>query len=229
MTSWQGGAQSIVQTPEEVGPGEYRTTAAGPRGRHLEDILRLHTGDQVLGLPVFMPEDPAIPAAEISADPTDRPPFQLDSLNLLREQKDDVPGWLTTVSFIAVLVLWVALIAALVWGLRRSGSASGPTRLRPPPTPARPRSAPGTRTRRPSPGKPSGVRRRLVPFEVEVGQQAVEPGGQPPVRPPHSLITAGSSTRRTRVASISTAIVRPTRAGAPWRCRPGRRPRRRRS
>jgi hypothetical protein len=119
MTSWQGGARSIVQTPERIGPGEYRTTQPVPVDGSWKSILRLHTGDQVLGLPVYMPEDPAIPAAEISADPTIDRPFRLDSLNLLREQKDDVPGWLTTISYLAVFILWVALIAAIVWGLRR--------------------------------------------------------------------------------------------------------------
>ena len=60
-------------------------------------MLRLHKGNAVLGLPVFLPEDPAIPAKEVPGRAaSSRATFVLDKKNLQREQKQGVPGFLTT-------------------------------------------------------------------------------------------------------------------------------------
>ena len=71
MTSWQGGpSQSVVQPlgRARASPGAYRTTEPVPVSGTWKSILRLHRGDEVLGLPVFLPEDTAIPAEEVPAD-----------------------------------------------------------------------------------------------------------------------------------------------------------------
>ena len=119
VTSWQGEERSVVGSLEQVRTGVYRTTEPVPVHGSWKSILRLHVGDEVLGLPIFLPEDSAIPAPETPAPAQFTRAFQLDKKNLQREQKEDVSPPLTTVSYLAVLALTVGLIAVLFWGLRR--------------------------------------------------------------------------------------------------------------
>ncbi len=119
VTSWQGEDRSIVADVEEVRPGVYRTTEPVPVDGSWKSILRLHKDDQVLGMPVFMPRDEGIPAPEVPALAQFSRGFKLDKENLQREQKGDVSGAVTTISYIAVGALTIVLFAALVWGLRR--------------------------------------------------------------------------------------------------------------
>ena len=90
-TSWQGGG-SIVADMREVSPGVYRTTKPIPVYGNWKSTLRLHKGDVVAGLPIFLPEDTAIPAKEVPAEAQMTREFVLDKKNLQREQKQDVPG-----------------------------------------------------------------------------------------------------------------------------------------
>ena len=125
MTSWQGGEPSVVQRLERTGPGAYRTTRPVPVDGTWKTILRLHRGDEVLGLPVFLPEDPAIPAEEVPASATIARAFVLDKRNLQREQKQGVAGVITTISYLGVALLALGLFAVLFWGLRRVRSRLG--------------------------------------------------------------------------------------------------------
>jgi hypothetical protein len=119
MTSWQGKQPSLVQRLEETGPGTYRTTEPVPVDGTWKTILRLHRGDEVLGLPVFLPEDPAIPAREVPATATIDRAFVLDKRNLQREQKQGVSGTLTTLAYLAVALLALGLFGVIFWALRR--------------------------------------------------------------------------------------------------------------
>ena len=117
-TSWQGGG-SIVADLREVSPGVYRTSQPIPVYGNWKTTIRLHKGDVVAGLPVFMPEDPAIPAKEIPAEAQMTRDFVLDKKNLQREQKQGVPGFLTTLAYLIVLAIVIGITAALAIGLRR--------------------------------------------------------------------------------------------------------------
>jgi hypothetical protein len=81
--------------------------------------LRLHSGNVVAGLPVFLPEDKAIPAKEVPAEAQMTRDFVLDKKNLQREQKEGVPGYLTTLAYLIVLFIVAGITAALAIGLRR--------------------------------------------------------------------------------------------------------------
>jgi hypothetical protein len=117
-TSWQGGG-AIVADLEQVSPGVYRTTEPIPVYGNWKTTLRLHRGSSVDGLPIFMPEDKAIPAKGIPADPQMTRAFVRDKKNLQREQKGDVPGFLTTLAYLIVLAIVIAILSALTIGLRR--------------------------------------------------------------------------------------------------------------
>jgi hypothetical protein len=132
VTSWQGGG-SVVQEAEEVGAGTYRTAEPIPVHGSWKSILRLHREDEVIGMPIFMPRDTAIPAEEVPAPPSFRRDFVLDKENLQREQKEGVSAALTTSSYLAVLAITVLLLLILFWGLRRIQFRLGSGGEQPPP------------------------------------------------------------------------------------------------
>jgi hypothetical protein len=132
VTAWQGGGSRLVEM-RRVGPGTYRTTEPIPVHGSWKSILRLHRGDSIAGAPVFMPEDRAIPAAEVPAPPSFERAFALDKENLQREQKEGVAGGLTLAAYLVVLAIVLALLTALTIALGRlSGgrAARGPSRPR---------------------------------------------------------------------------------------------------
>ncbi|HEX8054886.1 MAG TPA: hypothetical protein VF517_18020 [Thermoleophilaceae bacterium] len=122
VTAWQGGGSRIVRM-REVGPGTYRSAGPIPVDGSWKAILRLHSGNRIVGVPIFMPRDTAIPAAEVPASPRFERAFALDRKNLQREQKDGVPGWLTLAGYLTVLAIASAMIAALTVALARLGGA----------------------------------------------------------------------------------------------------------
>ena len=131
ITSWQGGEPSVVQQLEEgESPGVYESVEPVPVAGTWKTILRLHRNDEVLGMPILLPEDTGIPAPETPAPASFTRKFVLDKLNLRREQKEGVSGAVTTGSYLAVLVITIGLVLILYWGLRRirlaQGSEGGP-------------------------------------------------------------------------------------------------------
>jgi hypothetical protein len=117
-TSWQGGG-AVVAGLQQVSPGVYRTTKPMPVYGNWKTTLRLERGSSVQGLPIYMPEDKAIPAKGIPAQPEMTRAFVRDKKNLQREQKGGVPGFLTTLAYLVVLAIVIAILAALTIGLRR--------------------------------------------------------------------------------------------------------------
>jgi len=127
VTAWQGGG-SVVDHLRQIGPGVYRTTKPIPvYGLKWKSSLRLQRGKQVLGLPIYMPYDAAIPAPQIPAPASFTRPFERDKKLLQREQKPGVPGALTLIAYLVVLVVALTVISLLTWGLRRIGAEIGTT------------------------------------------------------------------------------------------------------
>ncbi|HYH59138.1 MAG TPA: hypothetical protein VD790_07940 [Thermoleophilaceae bacterium] len=125
MTSWQGGGLQVDRL-EETGPGTFESTQALPVHGDWKTILRVHKDDKLLGVPVYLPEDTAIPAPEVKAEPQFTRTFVDETEILQRELKDDVPGWSWVLASLVVLVISLSFILALAWGLSRAaGGASG--------------------------------------------------------------------------------------------------------
>jgi hypothetical protein len=118
QTSWQGGG-SVIAPLREVSPGVWRTTRPMPVWGEWKSLLRLHHGSVIDGMPVYLPADPAIPAAALPADARFARPFVLDRHILQRETRTDVAGWLTLVAYLTVLAIALAMAAGLGWGLSR--------------------------------------------------------------------------------------------------------------
>ena len=118
LTAWQGGA-SVVSELERVGPGAYRSAEPVPVHGSWKTLVRLHVGDSLVGLPIHLPEDRAIPAAAVAAEPVFERPFVRDVVILQRERKQGVAGWLTALAYLTVAALAAALIALVGWALLR--------------------------------------------------------------------------------------------------------------
>jgi hypothetical protein len=140
VTAWQGGG-SVVSELQRVGPGVYRSTEPVPVYGGWKAMVRLHTGDSLVGVPIFLPEDRAIPAPEVPAESSFTREFVRDLVLLQREKKDDVPGALSAIAYLVVAAIAAALIALIAWALLRLERAG--------PRPRAPRAAGRTRVRQP--------------------------------------------------------------------------------
>jgi hypothetical protein len=119
VTAWQGGGLEVEPLEEGAG-GTWRSAEPVPVDGDWKTIVRVHDGDAMAAVPVFLPEDPAIPAKEVPAvDDTRRLVEEKEILQ--RELKDDVPGWAWTAGSSVVLALYLAFVAIVAWGIGRVG------------------------------------------------------------------------------------------------------------
>jgi hypothetical protein len=78
----------------------------------------VHKGDAILGVPIYLPNDPAIPAKEVPAKAQMTRPLTSDHKILQREAKN-VSGILPLLAYMGVLAVALALCALMTWGLGR--------------------------------------------------------------------------------------------------------------
>jgi hypothetical protein len=128
VTAWQGGGR-VLDPLERIGPGRYRTTKPIPVHGGWKSTLRVHQGSSLVAVPIFQPEDRAIPAPETPATAGFTRGFQPDIVVLQRERKFDVPRALGAVAYLTVLAIALALFALIAWSLLRI-DAGGPARRR---------------------------------------------------------------------------------------------------
>ncbi len=129
ITAWQGGARRLDPL-ERTGPGEYRTTRAIPVYGSWKTNLRLHQGRSLVSVPIYLPRDQAIPAAEVPASARFTRRFQPDIELLQRERKPDVPAALGAGAYLTVLAVVLSLFCLLAWALLRV-DGGGPSERRP--------------------------------------------------------------------------------------------------
>ena len=134
-TAWQGDGL-VVDRLAQVGPGTYRTTEPIPVHGNWKAMVRLHDGRSLTAIPIFLPEDAAIPAPEVPAETSFTRDFVSDHTVLQREQKTGVAGWLAPVAYGTVVAIALALLALLAWGLHRLAAAA-PSAPSPPGSPDR--------------------------------------------------------------------------------------------
>jgi hypothetical protein len=118
VTAWQGGA-SVVDELEEVGPGVYRATEPIPVHGSWKTMVRLHRGESLVAVPIYLPRDRAIPAPKVPARPEFTRQFVRDIELLQRERKDDVPAGLALSAYLAVAAIAASLIVLFAWVLLR--------------------------------------------------------------------------------------------------------------
>jgi hypothetical protein len=117
-TAWQGHGFVVAQL-KRIGPGLYRTTKPLPVHGDWKSMIRLHRGAELAAVPVYLPEDKAIPAKGVAAPQRFTREFVSDKKLLQREQKTGVAGWLTAVAYLTVAAIGYFLLGLLAWGLHR--------------------------------------------------------------------------------------------------------------
>jgi hypothetical protein len=118
VTAWQGGDNLVVDRPEEIGPGRYRTTEPIPVDGNWKALLRLHEGRSLNALPLFLPADEAIPVGEVPASASFTRDFGNEHKLLQREQTGGSPV-LVALAYSTVAAIALSLLALLAWGLHR--------------------------------------------------------------------------------------------------------------
>jgi hypothetical protein len=124
VTAWQGGGFELADL-DRVGPGVYRTSQPIPVGGSWKTIIRLQKGDSLGAVPIYLPEDEAIPAPEVPARDHLTRAFVADHDILQREQKSTAAA-LPAIANGIVLAIALALLTMLAWGLHRLARAAEP-------------------------------------------------------------------------------------------------------
>ena len=110
----------MVSDLKRIGPGLYRTTTQPvPVHDGWKAMVRVHTGNSLVAVPIYLPRDQAIPAPEVPARASFTRPFVRDVKLLQREQKEDVPGALKLIAYLTVASIAAGLIALIAWALLR--------------------------------------------------------------------------------------------------------------
>ena len=116
--SWQGGGLVLDDLRATGEPGTYETTKPVPLDGDWKTMIRLHEGNSLTAIPVYLPADPAIPVDGVPATDGATRTFIADHEILQREQKT-AAGWLWAVAYSLVAGIALALLALLAWGLHR--------------------------------------------------------------------------------------------------------------
>jgi hypothetical protein len=126
VTAWQGGGL-VVDRLERTGPGLYRTTQPIPVSGGWKTMIRLHKGDSLAGLPIYLPRDAAIPVGEVPAANSFTRSFRDEHKLLQREQKGGSPV-LVAIAYSVVAGVTLGLLALLAWALHRLSAGVRPRR-----------------------------------------------------------------------------------------------------
>jgi hypothetical protein len=116
---WQGQSRMVLEELDRVRDGVFRTATPVPAGGTWKTLLRLHRDDSLLSVPVYLPEDPAIPAEGVPLERRATRELVYDHELLQREVKDDVSSALPVVAYGVVGLIVLALLGALGWALAR--------------------------------------------------------------------------------------------------------------
>jgi len=137
--SWQGGGLVLDDMRPTGEPGTYRSSGPVPLNDDWKTLVRLHEGNSLTGLPVYLPADEAIPVDEVPATSGVTREFVADHEILQREQLTAAPGvW--AAAYALVLVITLSFLGLIAWGLHRLAvTAEGPAPERSPERRARPR------------------------------------------------------------------------------------------
>ena len=126
LTAWQGGGL-VVDRLARTAPGRYRTTEPIPVSGSWKTMIRLHKGDSLTALPVYLPRDAAIPVGEIPAPHSFSRAFRNEHKLLQREQKGGGPV-LVAIAYSVVAGVTLGLLALLAWALHRLSAGVRPRR-----------------------------------------------------------------------------------------------------
>ncbi len=117
--AWQGDGHATTAPLRRVAPGVWTTTRPLPVGGTWKTALRVHKGDVMGSVPVYMPADAALGLSATPALPEFTRPVVMDRRMMQRERRSEVPGWLFGLGAAVVAAMTIALILLLGWALLR--------------------------------------------------------------------------------------------------------------
>jgi hypothetical protein len=117
VTAWQGGGL-VVAPLQRTGPGVYRSTEPIPVYGNWKAMIRLHDANSLTALPIYLPQDEAIPVAGTPAPAHFTRSFGDEHKLLQREAKTGSPI-VTVLAYSAVAGIAFSLLVLLAWGLHR--------------------------------------------------------------------------------------------------------------
>lgn len=105
LMAWQGGPPGVaIDQLERTSQNTWRSTKPIPVGGNWKALVRVQDGRMLTAVPVYLPEDPAIGAAELPVGANSTTEFVPEIEILQRERKLDTPGWLWAAGNLVVLV-----------------------------------------------------------------------------------------------------------------------------
>jgi hypothetical protein len=123
VTSWQGGGL-VIDRLHRLSEGVYQTTKAIPVYGSWKTMLRLENGRAVRAVPIYLPEDRAIPAKEVPATTTFTRDFVRDKKILQREAIGGTT-WLALPAYLLLGAIAAGWLVAIGLGLRRLETTAG--------------------------------------------------------------------------------------------------------
>jgi hypothetical protein len=131
VIAWQGAGEGgpggfEYEDMERQADGTWRSAEPIPVGGSFKTLLRLHAGDGMQAVPVFLPADGALDAAEVPAVDGVRP-FQREKSILQREATSDNVG-LERAAYAALALVAAAWMATISWGMQKLTHPDRPRR-----------------------------------------------------------------------------------------------------
>lgn len=117
--AWQGDGHAMTAPMKQLAPGVWTTTKPMPVGGTWKTALRVHKGDIMGSIPIYMPADAALKLSETPADPTFTRPVEMDRKMMQRERRSNVPGYLFALGAAIVAAMTILLVLLLGWALLR--------------------------------------------------------------------------------------------------------------
>ena len=144
--SWQGmtsgSGPSHVVALDETRPGEFATAEPVAIGGGWKTLVRLHTDDRLMALPVRLPADAAIPAPAVPAPAAFERAFVSDK-EIVQREATVTTGTVLRVAYASIGLIALVWLAAVVWTTARltrpalspkaDDSSAGPARVSPEP------------------------------------------------------------------------------------------------
>jgi hypothetical protein len=118
--TWQTGSKRVVARMRQQADGTWRSDRPVPLGGEGKSLLRLHKGRSMLGIPLYLPDDPSIPRAGVVRPDRFSASLVPDSRLMQTERKDYVPGWLWTPAALVMILCCMAFLIAMSIGIARA-------------------------------------------------------------------------------------------------------------
>lgn len=125
--AWQGDGHATVAPLKKLAPGVWQTTRPIPVDGTWKAAVRIHKGDVMGAVPIYMPADSALKLAATPASAQFTRAVEMDRKMMQRERRQNVPGWLFGLGAALVAGITILLVLLLGWALLRV-ARGGPLR-----------------------------------------------------------------------------------------------------